>query len=186
MNIKCSVYVATSVDGFIAKPDGDIEWLHRPEYGASEMKGLRYDDFMSSVDALVMGRNTYEKVLSFPEWPYASTPVIVLSTKTKDVPQHLQGKVRFLAGAPERVVSELAAEGRTHLYIDGGVTIQQFLHAGLIDELTITRIPVLLGAGIPLFGHLATEQRLRLIRADESENGFVQERYKVERSANGS
>lgn len=182
MNIKCSVYVATSVDGFIAKPDGDIEWLHRPEYGASEMKGLRYDEFISGVDALVMGRNTYEKVLSFPDWPYESTPVVVLSTTATEAPQHLHGKVRFLAGAPEQVVSLLAAEGRTHLYIDGGVTIQQFLHAGLVDELTITRIPVLLGAGIPLFGSLATEQRLRLIVAAESENGFVQERYLVERS----
>ena len=177
MPIKCSVYIAASVDGFIAGPNGDIDWLHRPEYAASALKGLSYTDFIATVDALVMGRNSYEKVLSFDGWPYAETPVVVLSRKGVAIPEHLRGKVRVESGAPEEIVARLADEGKQHLYIDGGVTIQRFLQARLIDEMTITQIPILLGAGIPLFGDIGIEQTLRLIDATPSDNGFVQVRY---------
>jgi dihydrofolate reductase len=91
MKVKCSVYVAASVDGFIAKPGGDIDWLQRPEYAATEMKGLRYDDVMSTVDAIVMGRHSFDKVLSFDSRPYGGTSVIVLSSKAFAVPDHLKG-----------------------------------------------------------------------------------------------
>lgn len=183
MEVKCSVYIATSVDGFIAKPGGDIEWLLRPEYAAKDMNGLRYEEFISTVDAIVMGRHSFEKALSFSSWLYEGTLVIVLATKALAVPDDLKDKVRVLAGAPEQVVSQLASEGKKHLYIDGGITIQRFLEAKLIDEITITRIPILLGSGIPLFGSVGTEQRLRLIEAVASPNGFVQERYAVESGA---
>ncbi len=179
MDIKCSVYIATSVDGFIAKPGGDINWLQRPEYATSGMKGLTYDDFISTVDVLVMGRNTFEKVLSFSSWPYENTPVVVLSSKPLIVPNHLQGQVRIESGTPEQIVSLLGSEGKRHLYIDGGITIQRFLKARLINEITITRIPILLGQGIPLFGTIEIEQPLRLIEAVASDNGFVQVRYEV-------
>jgi dihydrofolate reductase len=179
MNIKCSVYIAASVDGFIARPDGDIEWLHRPEYAASELNGLSYDAFISTVDALVMGRNTFEKVLSFGHWPYEGTPVVVLSSRKPAIPDALQGKVRVDAGAPQEVVARLSAEGKRHLYIDGGRTIQRFLQAGLIHEITLTQIPILLGTGIPLFGALGIEVPLRLLDATRSDNGFVQVRYRV-------
>lgn len=179
MTIRCSVYIAASVDGFIAGPDGEIDWLHRPEYSAAAMKGLSYETFIATVDALVMGRNSYEKVLTFGGWPYAETPVVVLSSRGVEIPPEAQGKVRVMAGAPQEIVDRLAAEGMRHLYIDGGVTIQRFLQARLIDEITITRIPILLGAGIPLFGLTGPEQRLRLIDAAASDNGFVQERYQV-------
>lgn len=179
MSIKCSVYIATSVDGFIAKPDGDIEWLHRPEYSGANPVGLSYDDFISTVDALVMGRNTFEKVLSFGSWPYEGTPVVVLSSRELDIPQHLKGAVSAESEHPTELVSMLESEGRQHLYIDGGVTIQRFLQARLIHEITITRIPVLLGAGIPLFGSLGIEVPLRLVAATNSDNGFVQVRYEV-------
>jgi dihydrofolate reductase len=183
MSIKCSVYIATSVDGFIAKPNGDIEWLHRSEYSGAVLEGLCYDDFISTVDALVMGRNTFEKVLSFGSWPYEGTPVIVLSSRELDIPQHLKGVVRAESGSPTELVSMLESEGRQHLYIDGGATIQRFLQARLIHEITITRIPVLLGAGIPLFGSLGIEVPLRLVAATSSDNGFVQVRYEVTSSA---
>jgi dihydrofolate reductase len=183
MSIKCSVYIATSVDGFIAKPNGDIEWLHRSEYSEAVLEGLSYDDFISTVDALVMGRNTFEKVLSFGSWPYEGTPVIVLSSRELDIPQHLKGVVRAKSGSPTELVSMLESEGRQHLYIDGGATIQRFLQARLIHEITITRIPVLLGAGIPLFGSLGIEVPLRLVAATSSDNGFVQVRYEVTSSA---
>ena len=179
MDIKCSVFIAASVDGFIAREDGDIEWLHSPEYDCPGLNGLSYEDFMSSIDALVMGRKTLDKVLSFPEWPYADKAVIVLSRQGVSLPEPLQGKVEVLAGEPADIVAQLAARGMKHLYIDGGQTVQAFLAAGLINELVITRIPVLLGRGIPLFGPLGAEQKLRLIDSSMSDNGFVQSRYQV-------
>lgn len=179
MDIKCSVFIAASIDGFIARTDGDIEWLHRPEYECSALKGLSYDDFMATVDALVMGRKTLDKVLSFPEWPYENKPVIVLSRQGVTLPQTLHGKVDVQAGDPVFIVAQLAARGMKHLYIDGGQTIQAFLAAGLINEIVITRIPVLLGKGIPLFSQLGDERGLRLIGSSMSDNGFVQSRYQV-------
>lgn len=120
MTLKCSVYIATSVDGFIARPDGDIDWLHRPEYADLPTPGLTYDDFIATVDTLVMGRNTFEKALSFDPWPYVGLPVVVLSHRPLDIPVALAAAVRQMAGSPAEVVAQLAAEGRQHLYIDGG------------------------------------------------------------------
>lgn len=183
MNIKCSVYIAASVDGFIAKPGGDLDWLLRPEFAVSKIRGLSYEEFISTVDALVMGRNSFEKVLSFPEWPYGSTPVVVLTGRGLVIPDHVRGTVRTASGSPEQIVSQLASEGKRHLYIDGGITIQRFLKARLIDEITITLIPVLLGGGIPLFGPDGIEQPLRLIDSLASDNGVVQVRYEVQAAA---
>ena len=181
MKCRCSVYIAASVDGFIATPDGGIEWLELPEYAATPMRGLSYEAFIATVDALVMGRRFFEKVLSFSSWPYEGTPVVVLSSTGIKIPSHLADAVRTESGHPEQIVQRLAESGARHLYIDGGITIQRFLDAGLIDELTITRIPVLLGAGVPLFGNTGSEQKLVLIEAVASDNGFVQERYRVAR-----
>ncbi|CAI8713312.1 hypothetical protein EMIT0P176_120022 [Pseudomonas sp. IT-P176] len=119
MDRKCSVFIAASVDGFIARIDGDIEWLHRPEYECAALKGLSYDEFMTTVDAIVMGRKTLDKVLSFPQWPYDNTPVVVLSHGEVALPQELRGKVDVLAGDPVHIVEQLAARGLKHLYIDG-------------------------------------------------------------------
>ncbi|MGD9487404.1 MAG: dihydrofolate reductase family protein [Calditrichaceae bacterium] len=183
MRVKCSVYIATSIDGFIAKRDGGIEWLDNPEYSGVELKGLDYDDFIATVDAIVMGRNSYEKVRTFGFWPYEKTPVVVLTRRQMDIPNELQGKMRVENRTPKQLVTMLGKEGYQHLYIDGGITIQGFLRAGLIDEITITRIPVLLGSGIPLFGELEKEIPTRLISASDSDNGFVQVRYEIVRSA---
>lgn len=180
MDIKCSVFIAASLDGFIARPDGDIDWLHRPEYETAELNGVTYESFIATVDALVMGRKTLEKVLSFPEWPYEGTPVIVLSRQQLQIPAHLEGKVEVMAGDVTILVATLAERGMQHLYIDGGQTIQAFLDAGLINELIITRIPVLLGQGIPLFGQAGSEHELRHVATYVSDNGFVQSRYEVD------
>ncbi|MEX2641164.1 MAG: dihydrofolate reductase family protein [Balneolales bacterium] len=177
--MKCSVYIATSADGFIAKPDGDIEWLLRTEYDDAGKIGLVYNEFISTVDAIVMGRHSYEKVLTFDEWYYEGTEVIVLTTQNLTVPVNLTGKVRFESGTPQAIVAKLANEGKSHLYIDGGITIQKFLEAKLINELTITVIPILLGSGIPLFGNDGREQPLELIEVFTSGNGPVQKRYRV-------
>ena len=183
MEIKCSVFIAASVDGFIARPDGDIEWLHRPEYEAAELNGVTYESFIATIDTLVMGRKTLEKVLSFPEWPYEGTPVIALSHTAFELPAHLHGKVEVMAVDPTTLVAQLAERGIQHLYIDGGQTIQAFLEAGLINELIITRIPILLGQGISLFSQIGSEHQLQHIDTCVSDNGFVQSRYQVTQSS---
>jgi dihydrofolate reductase len=179
VTMKCSVYIATSVDGFIARTDGDIDWLDKPEYAALDGEDLGYDEFINSVDVLVMGSATFEKVLSFGEWPYGKTPVIVLSRRNLAIPSHLHGSVRVENLAPGEVVSQLEREGASHLYIDGGKTIQGFIQAGLIHEITITQIPILLGSGIPLFGPLGVERSLVHQATKSFSNGFVQTTYQV-------
>lgn len=177
--MKCSVYIATSADGFIAKPDGDIEWLLREEYEDAAKIGLVYSEFISTVDAIVMGRHSYEKVLTFDDWYYEGIEVIVLTTQKLTTPEHLSGKVRFESGAPKNIVRKLTKEGKTHLYIDGGITIQKFLEAKLISEMTITVIPILLGNGISLFNNGKEEQQLELMDVFTSKSGTIQKRYRV-------
>ena len=183
MDSKCSVFIAASVDGFIARPDGDIEWLHRPEYEGAELNGVTYEAFIATVDALVMGRKTLEKVLSFPEWPYEGTPVIALSHQPLRIPAHLEGKLEVMAGDVTSLMATLAERGMKHVYIDGGQTIQTFLEAGLVNELIITRIPVVLGQGIPLFNQLGSEHALHHVGTYVSDNGFVQSQYQVRAGA---
>lgn len=180
MSTTCSVYIATSLDGYIAGPDGDISWLENPEYADGGTPGQSYDAFISTVDAIVMGRNTFEKVLTFGFWPYEGTDVFVLSGRTLPIPKELSGNVFHENGSPEEITKRLANRGKKHLYIDGGVTIQQFLKAGLIDEFTITIIPVLLGEGIPLFGNSEARTKLNLIEVNSASNGFVQVRYSTQ------
>lgn len=174
----CMVYVAASVDGFIARPDGDVAWLQRPEYSDAPMKGLSYEQFITDIDAVVMGRNTFEKVLGFGEWAY-DIPVVVLTTRPLEIPNQLKSMVSVDSGTPEAIIKRLAQKKLNRLYIDGGLTIQAFLLADCIDELIITRIPVLLGSGLPLFSMAGAERPLKLLNAVSSKNGFVQERYLV-------
>lgn len=182
--MKASVYIATSLDGFIAREDGGLDWLPQPEDG--DITANDGDDdygfgaFMDSVDALVMGRNTYEMVRSFDgEWPYGEKSVIVLSSRAVDIPDGLASTVEASSSAPAELIAELEARGMQHLYIDGGRTIQGFLNAGLISALIITRIPVLIGRGIPLFGPLTADIKLRHIETLVIPPGMVQSRYEV-------
>lgn len=175
MNIKTSVYIAASVDGFIAKKNGATDWLHHPEYDLPN-EDFGYNTFIDSVDALVMGRNTFEQILTFENWLY-SKPVMVLSTQELAIPEHLKGKVEHHCGSPRELLQQFSSQGWKHLYIDGGKTIQQFLRAGLIDQLIITRIPILLGQGISLFGPEHGEIALKHISSASFGNGFVQDVY---------
>jgi dihydrofolate reductase len=177
--MKCSVFIATSLDGYIAGPDGDISWLEKPEYKSSPFPGLSYDDFISTVDAIIMGRNTFEKVLTFGFWPYDSTTIYVLSSRKLTIPEHLREKAFHINESPQNLVNQLSEKGLKQLYIDGGITIQRFLSAGLIDEITITIVPVILGSGIPLFGNTDQKNDLQLNEVDRESNGFVQLRYSV-------
>ncbi len=178
VTIKCSIYCGASVDGFIARLDGDIEWLHRPEYADAAQVGLTYDAFIATVDGIVMGRRSFEKALTFPQWPY-QLPVIVLSTTLREIPSHLRQTVRLAAGDPASILSELASQGYQHLYIDGGLTIHRFLQARLINEITVTYLPILLGGGVSLFGSTGVETALKLLMTATSPSGVVQVRYEV-------
>jgi dihydrofolate reductase len=171
--MKASVFIATSLDGFIARANGDLDWLPP---GGGEPHG--YDEFMATVDALVIGRKTFETVLAFDSWPYGEKPVFVVSTRTL-APAPLGAVVERMSGAPADIVSQLAARGIRHVYVDGGVTIQGFLEAGLIQRLIITRIPVLLGAGVPLFGALRRDIVLRHVGTRQYASGLVQSEYVV-------
>jgi len=172
--MTASVFVGTSVDGFIARPDGDLDWL--PE-GGGEPHG--YDEFIASVDAIVIGRNTFEKVLTFEAWPYGEKRVVVLSSRPVDLSAAVGGVVEQMAGAPADIVSRLAASGAHHLYVDGGTTVQRFLSAGLIQRLVITRVPVLIGEGIPLFGALPRDIRLHHVMTRHYPSGLVQSEYRI-------
>lgn len=173
-------FIAASVDGFIARPDGSLDWLpgatpHSPPAPVGEDHG--YAALMARVDTLVMGRGTFDTVRDFTPWPYAGTRVVVLSRTlhAHDLPASLAGHVEVHPGPVEALARDL--HGARGVYVDGGVTIQGFLRAGLLDELTVTRIPVLLGAGRPLFGVLDADVPLRHVRTAAFPSGFVQSSY---------
>jgi dihydrofolate reductase len=172
--MKASVFVGTSVDGFIARRNGDFDFL--PE-GGGEPHG--YDEFMSSVDVLVIGRNTFEKVLTFEKWPYAGKRVVVLSSRTIDISTVCGATIEHMSGSPAQITDRLATSGASHAYIDGGITIQRFLHARLIQRLIITRVPVLIGEGISLFGSLPHDVQLRHVITKTYPSGMVKSEYEV-------
>ena len=169
-----SVFIGTSVDGFIARPNGDLDFLPP---GGGEPHG--YEEFIATVDALVIGRNTFETVLGFPAWPYGDKRVVVLSSRPLDLSVVRGGVVEQMAGPPDEIVSKLAARGIHHLYVDGGITIQRFLREGLIQRLIITRVPVLIGEGVPLFGVLPRDVRLRHVATQHYASGLVKSEYRI-------
>jgi len=180
--VKVTVYIATSLDGFIARPDGAIDWLPQGgDDGGGDGGGedYGYKTFMATVDALVMGRHTYEKVLTFGGWPYGSKPVVVLSSKPVPIAPDITATVEAMSGTPAEVVERLAARGYRHLYLDGGQTIQRFLATGLVDRLIVTRIPVLIGEGIPLFGRVPRDVPLRHVQTRSFPSGLVQSEYEI-------
>ena len=176
--VKGSVFIAASLDGFIARENGDIDWLTRFEGGGTG-EDYGFKAFLDTVDVLVMGRHTFEKVVMFHPWPYGIKPVVVLGTSSVQIPEPLSHVVTWKSGNPTDIVRELSEQGAKHLYIDGGKTIQGFLNAGLIQRMTITRIPVLLGRGIPLFGPTNRDVTLRCMDTRQYTNGLVQSTYEV-------
>ncbi|PSN11942.1 deaminase [filamentous cyanobacterium CCP5] len=178
--MQCSVFIATSLDGFIARTNGAIDWLSLDTDSVdSQQEDYGYQQFFDSVDALVMGRNTYEIILAFPTWPYDRKPVIVLSQGHPNVPASLQDRIEIMAAAPDTVMQHCAERGFHRIYIDGGQTIQRFLRMGLIHDITLTRIPILIGEGIPLFGALADDVRLEHLSTQVFAQGLVQSQYRI-------
>ena len=175
--MKTTVYVGTSLDGFIARKDGDIGWLvqfENPEVHES------YREFISKIDAIVIGRGTFEKVLAFPSWPY-NKKVFVLSSSIKQVSDKVKGKVTILSMQPAALLVYLSNEGFKNIYIDGGKVIQSFLKEDLVDELIITQVPVLIGTGIPLFGYLDIDLHFNHIQTSVYSNGLVKSHYERKR-----
>src|SRR6476660_6229817 len=173
MAVKASVFVGTSLDGFIARKNGDFDFLPP---GCGEPPG--YTEFMATVDALVIGRKTYDTVLTFDAWPYGQKPVFVLSTHSLATAP-TGAVVEHLSGGPGEIVARLAARGIGHVYVDGGITIQRFLEAGLIQRLIITRVPVLIGVGTPLFGPLQRDIPLQHVATRQYASGLVQSEYLI-------
>jgi dihydrofolate reductase len=172
--MKMSVFIGTSLDGFIARRNGAYDFL--PE-GGGEPHG--YDEFMASVDTLLIGRKTFETVVAFEEWPYGKKRVVVLSSRPVDLSVVRAGVVEKMSGSPEEIAKKLADTGAQHVYVDGGITVQRFLAAGLIQSLIITRVPVLIGDGIPLFGSLPHDVKLRHVETRQYASGLVRSEYQV-------
>ena len=184
--MKCSVYIATSADGYIATPDGGVDWLHSAGNSDADMgdiPDMGFGEFMSSVDCMVMGRKCMEMIssmnLSSEQWPYGDTHIVVLSNTVRTPPENLTGEVEMFSGEVTDLIKHLEGKGFKHAYIDGGSTITSFLNHRLIDEMTITRAPVLLGNGIPLFGKLDNQIKLVDSEATAFANDFVQVKYGV-------
>jgi dihydrofolate reductase len=171
--MKCSVFIGTSVDGFIARHDGRFDFLPA---GGGEPHG--YDEFIASVDTIVIGRNTFEVVRKFSDWPYEDKRVVVLSNRALDL-SGIRGKVEHMAGDPVHIVARLEASAARHAYIDGGITVQRFLRSGLIQRLIITRVPVLIGQGIPLFASLGQDIELKHVATQHYKSGMVKTEYEV-------
>ncbi len=181
---RCSVFIAISLDGCIARDDGSLDWLSVVE---REGEDYGYRAFVDGVDALVMGRKTYDTALGFDEWPFAGKRCIVL---THARPTSPRADEEFASGAPAALLEQLGRQGVSRVYVDGGAVIRQFLAAGLVDDLTLSVIPVILGDGIRLFGAgirlfdadprgRAPAAALRLTSARTFESGLVQLRYDV-------
>ena len=184
--MKCSVFIATSLDGFIAKLDGNVDWLHTAGNGKElppDQADMGLNDFMASVDCMIMGRKTMEIIsnmnLTPEQWFYGDIKIIVLSNSLKEAPENLKNKVELYSGDLQNLVSKLENEGYQHAYIDGGKTIQEFINLKLINDITITKAPVLLGEGIPLFGKFSCDIKLEEAKASAFPNDFIQVKYKV-------
>jgi dihydrofolate reductase len=180
MKTKVSVFLAMSLDGFIAREDGNLDWLDKANELATPGEDCGYKAFFETVDVLVMGRNTFEKVLTFGEWPYASKKVVVLSHRALVIPSHLPDTVCHMSGSPAQILRELSSAGAKHVYLDGGVTVQKFLREGLVDNLTLTIVPVLIGSGKPLFGDLEQDIKVKLVDSIPYSFGYVQLKYVCE------
>ena len=180
MRAETQVFIAASMDGFVARPGGELDWLMQAQASAPPGDDFGYAAFMAGIDAIVMGRHTLETVMGFDPWPYAQ-PVIALSRQTAPVlPAAVVGRVQWSSESPARVLQRLAAEGRSRVYLDGGQLIQSFLRDDLVDAITLTHIPVLIGQGRPLWGPLPADRAWCLTGVQHWANGFVQTRYRRE------
>lgn len=175
---QLEVFIACSLDGFIARPDGSLDWLMQAPAAAPAGEDFGYADFIAGIDALVMGRKTFETVLGFEPWPYGERPVFVMSRqRSLPIPQALQRHVQHCQTSIDGLLQALHQQGAKRLYLDGGELIQGCLFEDRVDRLTVTTIPRLLGQGRRLWGPLPADQAWKLERARHWDCGFVQATY---------
>jgi dihydrofolate reductase len=183
MTITASVYIATSLDGFIARENGAIDWLMDANASVPPGEDCGYAEFMSTVDVLIMGRNTYEQVTQFDPWPYDGKRVVVLSSKVLVLRTGAGIQLEASSESPRLLLKRLAEQGCKRAYVDGGKVIQSFLRDSLIDDMTITTVPILLGGGRRLFDTLPSDMKLRLVSHRAFEFGFTQSTYSARTDA---
>ena len=183
--MKCSVYIATSADGYIATPDGSVDWLHTAGNLEADMSSedMGFQSFMDSVDCMIMGRKCMEVIssmdLASDQWPYGDVRIVVLSNTVKEPPENLRGKIEMYSGDIQELITKLESSGFKHAYIDGGSTITSFINLKLINEMTITKAPNLLGEGIPLFGKINKSVKLENAKSSVFPNDCIQVKYSV-------
>jgi dihydrofolate reductase len=177
----CSVFCGISLDGFLAKSDGNLDWMTGPGEDDASGGDHGYGAFTSVIDTYVWGRKTFEKVMTFDKWYHGEKRIVVLSHQPMDLGpvRERGGKVEQMSGTPAEVVAQLGASGAKHLYIDGGLTVQAFLRAGLIHRIIVSQLPILIGQGIPLFGPLDHDVRLKLVSSRVYPGGMVQSEYQI-------
>jgi len=186
--MKCSVYIATSADGYIATSDGGVDWLHTAGNLEADMgtEDMGFNSFMHSVDCMIMGRKCMEMISSFnltaEQWPYGNIRIVVLSNTIKEAPENLKNKVELYSGDIYALMENLENLGCQHAYVDGGTVITSFINLKLINEMIITKAPILLGAGIPLFGKLNQKVKLTNSKALSFPNDFTQTTYSLDYS----
>jgi|FLOH01.1.fsa_nt_gi dihydrofolate reductase len=177
--MRITVFMAISLDGFIADVDGGVDWLNtmsEPDVGSNEDYG--FSALMGSVDALVMGRNTFDQVLKFHGWPYASLPVIVLSNRPSARTLPEGALVAYASGSPSELIAAWERQGIKHIYLDGGQVVDDFLRVALIDEMILTQVPAILGNGLPLFKQPLDQDSWKLESTTAYKNGFVTRVFK--------
>lgn len=179
--MKVLAFLATSLDGYIARKDDSLDWLDQANKHVPKGEDFGYKKFFDSVDVIVMGRVTFEKVLTFSEWPYGEKRVIVLSSKGVSIPKQLEKTVSSSNLTPKELTDKLSREKINAIYVDGGNTIQRFLANNLLDEITITVIPVLLGEGKPLFANFEGDIAAELVHSKAYSFGYVQSTYKIKK-----
>ena len=190
--MKCSIFIAPSADGYIATEDGGVHWLETVGKPVSEKEAfsdlmkhfnMSMPNYMQTVDCMIIGRKLMEVLSSFnltPEqWPYGDTKIIALSHTIKEPPANLKNRVQMYSGSIPELITKLEQEGYKHAYVDGGTTITTFLNLQLINEMTLTQAPVLLGSGIPLFGKLFKQIKLEDAQATAFPNNFIEIKYIV-------
>ncbi len=178
--VKVSVYIGTSLDGFIAREDGDIGWLDDANKKVTPGEDFGFNSFLESVDLIIMGRKTFEQVIPFDQWPYKDTKMIVLTSKNIEIPEKLKKTVTTSnISSPEQLIKELSDQPINHIYVDGGIVIQDFLLAGLVDEITVTIVPILIGKGKSFSGLISKDLYLQHSKTTVYDFGFVQNKYKI-------
>ena len=177
--MKFKGYIATSLDGYIARQNGELDWLEREEWADPDGSDYGFKSFMSSLDAMVMGKNTFLKVLEIGQWIYGDLPVYIASSTLleKDIPSHLAKTVKPVNGTATEIAQRISDMGKKNIYVDGGMILQNFIREGILNELTVTVMPILIGTGIPLFGSLDQDVKVKLLSTVHFKSGVVQNYY---------